>query len=131
MLGGPPYRYIYNSRFDQPPSNETVRHSGVEKDILSNDPQETPGKYLLSLTADQIEFIRQLRVDRGLSWRAIAHACYEAWDAEAHKALWFDAPGGEMSGTVALDPSNQSVGLILCDAAAQRLGENPDLPPWQ
>lgn len=81
--------------------------------------------YLTSLSSDQIALVRRLRVEEGCSYRAVAEACFEAWDAEAHRRVWFgdDRDGGA-------GPSNQGIGMEICHAAAKRLGEDWTQPPW-
>lgn len=64
--------------------------------------------------------VRRLRVDQGYSWRAVAHACYDAWAAELDRETregWFP-------------PSNQLMGMALCEAAARQFGEDPEQAPW-
>jgi len=69
------------------------------------------------MTHDQALFIRMLRVDKGYTWRAVAEACYvqnwEGYDREQ----W--AP-----------PSNQLMGMALCEKAAEFFGEDYEQPPW-
>jgi len=67
------------------------------------------------MTQEQAEFVRELRVDKGYSWRAIAHACYDqTWqDWE----MWI--------------PSySQPMGRALCERAAQFFGEDYRSEPW-
>lgn len=56
------------------------------------------------------KLIRQLRVGRDYSWRAIARFCSEVWGA----------PWG----------SNQLAGMAICEKAAKLLGEDFMQPPW-
>ncbi|MBA7553571.1 hypothetical protein ES705_46164 [subsurface metagenome] len=64
------------------------------------------------MTLEQAKVVRRLRVDKGYSWRAVAEACYElGW--------------GKWS-----PPSNQIMGMALCERAAQLLGENYEEIPW-
>ena len=64
------------------------------------------------MTLGQAKAVRVLRVDKGYSWRAVAEACYElGW--------------GKWS-----PPSNQIMGMALCERAAQLLGEDYEKEPW-
>ena len=65
-----------------------------------------------SVTPDQAAFVRRLRVDEGYSWRAVAETCHIEW-----AGTWEP-------------PSNQIMGMILCERAAEVFGEDPDAPPW-
>lgn len=58
----------------------------------------------------QAQQVRQLRVELGYSWRAIAR-----WSA-----LMWGGPWG----------ANQLAGLTICEKAAQILGEDFMAPPW-
>lgn len=60
----------------------------------------------------QARIVRVLRVEKNCSWRAVAEVC--------HKLGW-----GEWS-----PPSNQIMGMALCERAARLLGENYEEPPW-
>jgi hypothetical protein len=62
------------------------------------------------LKPDQAAFVRQLRVDRGLSWRGVAWECAKAW-------------GGDWE-------SNQLAGIALCERAAAMHDEDPNTDPW-
>lgn len=64
------------------------------------------------MTLEQAGIVRMLRVDKGYSWRAIAQACY-------------DLGWGKWS-----PPSNQIMGMALCERAAQLLGEDYKKEPW-
>ena len=67
------------------------------------------------MTKEQAEFVRMLRVDKGYSWRAVAHACYDQnWDN------W--EPWGP--------PSSQPMGMALCQIAAEFFNENYRKEPW-
>lgn len=60
----------------------------------------------------QARIIRVLRVKEKRSWRAIAEVCYNlGW------GKWEP-------------PSNQIMGMALCETAAQLLGENYEEAPW-
>ncbi len=60
----------------------------------------------------QARIVRILRVEKGCSWRAIAEVC--------HNLGW-----GKWS-----PPSNQIMGMALCERAAQLLGEDYRKEPW-
>ena len=61
---------------------------------------------------EQAKVVRMLRVDKGYSWRAVAEACYElGW--------------GKWS-----PPSNQILGMAVCQRAAELLGEDYEKEPW-
>jgi len=69
-------------------------------------------KMVEPMTEEQAEVVRRLRVEEGYSWRAIAHACY-------------DLGWGHWS-----PPSNQIVGMAICERAAEFFGENYRQEPW-
>ena len=72
------------------------------------------------LTPERAAEVRRLRVDEGYSWRAVAHACYDLWAAELPEEIregWWP-------------PSNQIMGMALCEAAARHFGEDSMQPPW-
>ena len=60
----------------------------------------------------QARIIRVLRVEENCSWRAVAEACYNVG--------W-----GKWS-----PPSNQIMGMALCQRAAQLLGQDYEKEPW-
>lgn len=66
------------------------------------------------MTPARARRIRQLRVDQGYSWRAVAAECFEEWGDDAK---W--SP-----------PSNQIAGMALCRHAALVNGEHEREPPW-
>lgn len=63
----------------------------------------------------QAKFVRRLRVNEGYTWRAVARACHE--ERWSNISRW--GP-----------PSNQLMGMALCERAAQILGEDFGSPPW-
>lgn len=64
------------------------------------------------MTLKQANVVRTLRVEKGFGWRAVAQACYNlGW--------------GKWS-----PPSNQIMGMAICEQAAQLLNENYMVPPW-
>ncbi|MBA7698480.1 hypothetical protein ES703_107157 [subsurface metagenome] len=60
----------------------------------------------------QARIVRVLRVEEKCSWRAVAERC--------HNLGW-----GKWS-----PPSNQIMGMALCERAAQLLGEDYEKEPW-
>jgi len=64
------------------------------------------------MTLAQAQAVRKLRVEHSFSWRAIAEACY--------KLGW-----GKWS-----PPSNQIMGMAICERAAEFFGEDYDKEPW-
>lgn len=68
------------------------------------------------MTKEEAEFVRKKRVDEGLSWRAVAQACYDAFD-NWDKSDWHPS-------------SNQLMGMALCERAAEFFDENYREPPW-
>jgi hypothetical protein len=69
------------------------------------------------MTAERTAFVRRLRVDDGYSWRAVATACYDEWIGEREHDEWYP-------------PSNQLMGMALCEAAATAYGEDHMSEPW-
>jgi len=68
------------------------------------------------MTKEQAEFIRRLRVDEGYSWRAVARRCYGN-----HRFRDWPKWG---------PPSNQIMGMALCERAAEFFGEDYRKEPW-
>lgn len=64
------------------------------------------------ISNDQADFVRRLRVDESYSWRAVARACHEAWHG-----TW-------------QPPSNQIMGMALCQEVASRQNEDYMQSPW-
>jgi hypothetical protein len=64
------------------------------------------------ITPERAAWVRRLRVDESYSWRAVAHACHEAWQG-----------GWE-------PPSNQIMGISICESAARHFGEDAWEAPW-
>lgn len=67
---------------------------------------------ITELPKEKAEFVKNLRCVLGYTWRAVARACYEEWGGN-----WFP-------------PSNQLMGMTLCERAAEALGEDPYTDPW-
>lgn len=65
-----------------------------------------------AMTPGRARVVRKLRVDDGYTWRAVAVACHTEWGGN-----W--EPAG-----------HQGMGIVLCEAAAKMLGENPYDEPW-
>jgi hypothetical protein len=59
---------------------------------------------------EDARLIRQLRVEKDCSWRAVARFCSLLW-------------GGHWGG-------NQIAGMVICEKAAKLLGEDFMKPPW-
>ncbi len=72
-----------------------------------------------SMTTAQAKMVRKLRTDDRLSWRGVARRCHSL----VLVGLW---RGWELWDP----PSNQMMGIALCERAAQLLGENHEQPPW-
>lgn len=64
------------------------------------------------MTEERAAFVRKLRVDRGCSWRAVAAECSDTW-----QGTWYP-------------PSNQLMGIALCEAAALLLHQDANAEPW-
>jgi capsid protein len=64
------------------------------------------------ITKQKAEFIRKLRVEQDYTWRAVAQACYDEW-----KGNW-------------TPPSNQIMGMMLCEVAASFFNEDYMSDPW-
>ena len=58
-------------------------------------------------------YVRYLRCDLRSSWRMVAATCHHAWLVSDWQP-----------------PSNQLMGMALCDAAAKFLNEDPRKEPW-
>jgi len=65
------------------------------------------------MTMERALRIRELRTTS--SWRTVAAVCFQEWGLDA---MWEP-------------PSNQLVGMALCEAAALTLREDPNGFPWQ
>lgn len=64
----------------------------------------------IEVSRKDAKLIRQLRVEKGCSWRAVARF---------FSLLWSTPWGG-----------NQIAGMVICDKAAKLLGEDFLQPPW-
>lgn len=64
------------------------------------------------MTRERAQYVRDLRVVRGYTWRAVAEACCREWQGP-----WDP-------------PSNQLMGMALCESAATMRGERYREPPW-
>ena len=62
------------------------------------------------MNEDEARFVRRLRVDENETWSGVAGETADAWGTS-----W---------------DSNQGAGLFICEAAASRLGEDPNAEPW-
>lgn len=66
------------------------------------------------MTLEQAQIVRRIRVDEDASWRSVAQ---EIYDLKMFKKKW--SP-----------PSNQIMGMMLCETAAEFFGENYMESPW-
>jgi hypothetical protein len=64
------------------------------------------------MTRQHALFVRDLRVNKGYTWRMVADTCRDAWTGE-----WDWA-------------ADQTVGREICERAAAILGEDADRDPW-
>lgn len=69
-----------------------------------------PSPWQLVLDVDMARQIRVWRVDEGCTWRGVASAATERWCSE--------------------EDTNQMLGVELCRAAAELLGEDHRREPW-
>lgn len=100
---------------DQASKGESVISSEEELDVLVQAALATRASFdelVANMTMEQAQFVRKIRVDEDDSWRGVAHACYEAWNGD-----WDP-------------PSNQLMGMALCERAAYLMGESPNEAPW-
>lgn len=68
-----------------------------------------------SMTAEQAKAVREMRVHQELTWRGVADEFTERFpDADYARGL----------------AGNQILGMALCEAAALKLGEDPNAEPW-
>ena len=86
--------------------------SPAELSALANAGNETYRLFRQKLEVNEIgaKLIRYLRVDKEYSWRAIARHC----------SRYLKAPF----------EGNQLAGMVICEKAAELLGENFMEPPW-
>jgi hypothetical protein len=63
-----------------------------------------------SMSRSEADFVRSLRVERGMTWRSVADECAFAWDGD------WDA--------------DQATGREICECAAALLGDDPNKDPW-
>lgn len=64
------------------------------------------------MTSERAQEVREFRCQKKHSWRALAGACHEQW-------------GGSWS-----PPTNQLMGMALCEVAAELLNEDCHELPW-
>lgn len=69
------------------------------------------------MTQEQAEFVRHLRNQKDYSWRGVAEACFDQ--------NWFNFNLEKWQ-----PPSNQLMGMALCEKAASFYGQNYMEPPW-
>jgi hypothetical protein len=65
-----------------------------------------------TMTDSRAQEVRDLRCERRHSWRALAAECHRRWEGP-----WEP-------------PSNQLMGMALCEQAATMLGEDAHILPW-
>lgn len=63
-----------------------------------------------SMTREDAEMVRRIRVDEGYTWRAVAETCALEWAGD-----W---------------GSNQLYGMAICERAASFFGDHYMAPPW-
>ena len=80
--------------------------------VLADAANKTYGcfRQYIEVNREAAEVIRQLRVEKEYSWRAVARFCSKVW-----RAPW----GG-----------NQLAGMVICKKAAEMLGEDYMEIPW-
>ncbi|MBA7593463.1 hypothetical protein ES703_00383 [subsurface metagenome] len=88
------------------------RLSPAELTALADRANKTHASFrqYIEFNREGANLIRQLRVDKDYSWRAVARFCSRVW-----RAPW----GG-----------NQLAGMVICEKAAKLLGEDFLQPPW-
>ena len=92
---------------------------------LAKAAKETHDTFTATATAmvDQLpglaERVRKARVNDGVSWRGVAQEIYDLVSTTIDPALIPWSP-----------PSNQLMGMALCEAAAKKLGEDYMKEPW-
>ena len=71
--------------------------------------------FAAAITLEQARLVRRLRVDQDETWRGVSAGFYDAYPDVLYDSdlVW-----------------NQLVGQALCEAAAKRIGEDPDRDPW-
>lgn len=63
------------------------------------------------VTLDRAHTIKNLQQEEDCSWRGVSYECYEKWHHE------FPSWGLELRG-------NQLIGMDLCEAAGEKLGDS-------
>lgn len=69
------------------------------------------------MTEYRAKQIRKWRVGEGMSWRGVAEEAYNVWAVKGTEDEW--GP-----------PSNQLMGMALCECAAETFGEHYMQDPW-
>jgi hypothetical protein len=72
------------------------------------------------MTVEWAVEVKQWRCAENGTWRWVAARCWEEFGVYAPRG------GEEWDGR----RDNQYVGKLLCEAAATRLGDDPDVEPW-
>lgn len=83
---------------------------------IANETKSSFDKICGHMTKEHADCVRKARVDLCLSWRSVAELCYES-PLFANFERW--AP-----------PSNQLMGMSLCEKAAPYFGEDYMKAPW-
>lgn len=103
-------RLWYFSNFS-PFFREARKHARERKRYYKKFPPKITWQQVLdTMTQEQAEFVRFLRVEEGCSWRGVAAACNEEW-------------GGDWE-------SNQIAGMQFCEKAAPFFGEDAYDSKW-
>lgn len=74
--------------------------------------EEFRSQVLLTMTLERAGFVRRLRCEGSYSWRAVARACHTEWNGDWHP------------------PTNQIMGMALCERAAQLFLEDYRQGDW-
>jgi len=93
-------------------ASRLFRLSPTDLTVLAREGNKTAEYFRqhIQINRDQAKLVRQLRVDKECSWRAVARAC---------SLLWGTSWG-----------SNQIAGMVICEKAAKLLSEDFMEPPW-
>jgi hypothetical protein len=70
------------------------------------------------LTRDRALHVKELRCVRHETWRGVAEEAWSAWGKDLGDETWDCIP------------SNQIVGMFLCELSAELLGEDQNAKPW-
>ncbi len=87
----------------------------LEYATKADDRMEEFTQLVQGMTPKQAAVVRKVRVERHMTWRAVARTF--------HKLGWRNLRGWD-------PPSNQIMGMALCEKAAQFFQESYREPPW-